>query len=389
MTQRMYPQLFSASIFFCLLGLIVYPEEALDASSRGLDLWWTIVFPSLLPFFILSDLLPNATWTNYIGRLLEKVMKPIFRVSGQGAIVMILGFSSGFPVGAKMSVKLFNEGTISRADAQRLICYTNGASPIFIIGAIAAGLLQTPQIGLLLLLAHYAGNVIIGIVVGRLIRDRDNHENRPPIPVNNHTPPLGSALQSAVTTSVQQLLVIGGLIVFFSVISEVVIQFSLFDLPRSILSSLSSLFSISPDWTTGFMLGVLEMSNGVANVAIAENDFIVRCVVILSIISFGGFCIHAQILSSIHQSPLSYRPFLYCRIVHSFLSPVLFLGYLYINERYNLSPSLLTQEASTFPTTSWFSDLLQIGHEYGPLITILSIVIAVIFLIKQKSTTTK
>ena len=380
MTQRIAPHLFSAAIFFCLIGLIVFPSESLDASTRGLELWWTIIFPSLLPFFILSDLLPQSNWTSYLGRLMEPLMKPVFNVSGQGAIVLLLGFSSGFPVGAKMSVKLYNEGKLSLIDAQRLVCFTNGASPIFIMGAIAAGLLHTPKIGILLLIAHYLGNIIIGILAGRLTRGGKSALDDRPIPAKLQPFSFGHALQTAVVTSVQQLLVIGGLIIFFSVISELAVRFHLFDLPVSLLNEAGTFVNLSSDWATGFLVGILEISNGVATVANADHGFLFTCVLILAIVSFGGFCIHAQIIACIHDSPIRYYPFLLWRIVHLFISPILFIILFRFIESYPSLLPLFGSSVSTVSLQTWTENTMEWFHTYGPLISIGMIFITIIIL---------
>ncbi|TDL35143.1 sporulation integral membrane protein YlbJ [Jeotgalibacillus sp. S-D1] len=383
MTQRIAPHLFSAGIFFCLIGLIIYPEESLDASSKGLELWWTIIFPSLLPFFILADLLPRSNWTYVLGRILEPVMRPVFNVSGQGALVLLLGFSSGFPVGAKLSVQLYNDGKISLADAQRLVCFTNGASPIFIMGAIAAGMLHTPSIGLLLLLAHYLGNILIGMLAGRMISDKKDKPAKRPFKTLSKETSFGGVLQTAVATSVQQLLIIGGLIIFFSVISTLASKFQLFNFPLLILNKLSEWMHLSNEWTTGFLLGVLEISNGTAHVAQYENDFMIKCVIVLAIISFGGFCIHAQIIACIHQTDIKYSPFFLFRLLHMVVSPVIFILFVYLIKSFPFSLPLLGLEVSKSTVQSWPAALLEWFITYGPFISIGAIMTALAIMIKQ------
>ena len=34
--------------------VIIFSEEAFNAAFEGLKIWWEIVFPSLLPFFIIA-----------------------------------------------------------------------------------------------------------------------------------------------------------------------------------------------------------------------------------------------------------------------------------------------------------------------------------------------
>lgn len=69
-------------------ALLTYPKEALEASVRGLNTWWKVVFPSLLPFFILSELLIGFGVVRFIGSILEPLMRPLFRVPGVGGFAL-------------------------------------------------------------------------------------------------------------------------------------------------------------------------------------------------------------------------------------------------------------------------------------------------------------
>lgn len=37
--------------------IIIFSEEAFAAALEGLRVWWEIVFPSLLPFFVIAEIL--------------------------------------------------------------------------------------------------------------------------------------------------------------------------------------------------------------------------------------------------------------------------------------------------------------------------------------------
>src|SRR5690625_5731903 len=89
--------------------LIIFPKEALEASKNGLDIWWKIVFPSLLPFFIMSELLIRLGTMNIIGRIFEPFMRPLFHVPGIGSLAFIMGMVSGYPTGAKITSRLREE----------------------------------------------------------------------------------------------------------------------------------------------------------------------------------------------------------------------------------------------------------------------------------------
>jgi nucleoside recognition membrane protein YjiH len=86
------------TIMLCL-SMLIFPKETYEAATLGLNTWWTIVFPSLLPFFIIAELFLGLGVVHFISILLEPVMRPIFNLPGSAAFVVALGYSSGFPVG--------------------------------------------------------------------------------------------------------------------------------------------------------------------------------------------------------------------------------------------------------------------------------------------------
>src|SRR5690625_2723073 len=106
----MYAKLKTIILVFLMIGItfiiILYPDATLQASVRGLNTWWEIVFPSLLPFFIMAELLVSFGIVRFIGVLFEPVMRPLFNFLGAGSFVWILGMFSGFPSGSKIMVLL-------------------------------------------------------------------------------------------------------------------------------------------------------------------------------------------------------------------------------------------------------------------------------------------
>ena len=96
------------------------PQAALQASIRGLNIWWEVVFPSLLPFFIIAELLISIGVVKFIGVILEPLMRPLFRVPGIGGFVWAMGMASGF-AGAKLSARLRKSNQLTQIEAERLV----------------------------------------------------------------------------------------------------------------------------------------------------------------------------------------------------------------------------------------------------------------------------
>lgn len=78
------------------IAIVVAPESSFQASLTGLTLWWTLVFPALLPFLILSEMLSASGFVHGIGVLLEPLMKRCFRLPGAGGWTLVLGLTAGF-----------------------------------------------------------------------------------------------------------------------------------------------------------------------------------------------------------------------------------------------------------------------------------------------------
>lgn len=67
--RRVAPLLIAATAVALTLCLVFYPKEALEAATAGLKIFITIVFPSLLPFFVLSELMLGLGVVHFIGVL--------------------------------------------------------------------------------------------------------------------------------------------------------------------------------------------------------------------------------------------------------------------------------------------------------------------------------
>ena len=120
----------------CVFSMVLYPAAAFESALRGLELWWGIVFPALLPFFIGAELLMGLGVIHFMGVLLEPLMRPIFRVPGNGSFVMAVGLASGFPIGSVLTARLRRERMCTKAEAERLMSFTNTADPLFMSGAV-------------------------------------------------------------------------------------------------------------------------------------------------------------------------------------------------------------------------------------------------------------
>src|SRR5690625_4090740 len=78
---------YTTSSIFLAIAILLYPTESFEASIRGLNLWLEVVFPSLLPFFIVAELFLAFGIVRLIGVLLEPLMRPLYNITGAGVVV--------------------------------------------------------------------------------------------------------------------------------------------------------------------------------------------------------------------------------------------------------------------------------------------------------------
>ena len=149
------------SVFVLLL--IIFSNTAVASASRGLNLWLNVVFPSLFPFFVASEILYRTGFIKSLGILLEPIMRPLFNVPGCGSFALAMGITSGYPVGAKLTAKMREEKLLTKTESERLLSFTNNSGPLFIIGAVAVGMFNNPKIGFVLLFGHILACITVGI----------------------------------------------------------------------------------------------------------------------------------------------------------------------------------------------------------------------------------
>src|SRR5690554_4502358 len=89
-----------------VLFIVLFPKESLDAASRGINTWFNIVFPALLPFFIGAELLIGTGAVAFMGTLLQPLMKPLFNTPGNSSFVLAMSVTSGYPMGPKLISQL-------------------------------------------------------------------------------------------------------------------------------------------------------------------------------------------------------------------------------------------------------------------------------------------
>ncbi|SEK70025.1 sporulation integral membrane protein YlbJ [Paenibacillus sp. cl141a] len=341
MTMKKMGWLLLVSALISVIVLMaLFPEAALQSALRGLAIWWDVLFPSLFPFFVISEVLLGFGVVHLIGTLLDPMMRPLFRIPGAGGFVAAMGYVSGYPVGAKLTAKLWEQKMVNREEGERLVAFTTSSDPIFLIGAVSIGFFHDPKIGLILALAHYGGGFLVGLLM-RFHGKRESNTSTDSLLLSQTKTSrlksafqamhaareqdgrdLGTLLRQAIQSSLQLIIVVGGLVVFFSVFLELWTRAGVMPALTEVISLLLSLVGMPESLSTAIVGGLFEVTLGAryAGEAGAAIPLPYKAAAAAFILSWGGLSVHAQIISILNSTNLRYFPFAVARLIHGVIA---------------------------------------------------------------------
>lgn len=332
---------------FCLftISLVIFSKSNLAATKNGLLLWANSVVPSLLPFFIATELLSHTNIVSNLGKLLNRIMRPIFNVPGIGAYAFIMGIISGYPIGAKIVTKFRQDGVCSKAEAERLLAFTNNSGPLFIIGAVGVSMFLDTTTGLVLFATHLIACICVGIIF-RFWKFNDKETVSPTIFSTNTSSKvcfsnLGEILSNSISNAISTVVGIGGFVVLFCVIISILDNSGILNLCTNCISPIFNLFNINTSFAKPFISGIIELTNGIKQIAsISTKAISVNTIFAAFLLGFGGICVMLQVLSITSKSDISIKPYILGKILHGTIAA--FLTYIAINNLPFLNLDIVT-----------------------------------------------
>lgn len=277
-------------VLIIIVVCIIFQNKAVTYNiGDAITLWKNKIFPSLFPFMILSSLLVNYGFLNLTNKFVGPLMRKLFNLSENTSYVFVMSLLSGFPSSSMYAKELYQNNIITKEETFKIVLFTHFSNPIFIFAMIS----KKP---LLVLTVHYLTNVLIGI----LIRDRNvkvgKNKYQELIPENFFV-----VFSKAIKKSIENLLYILGVIVFFFMLSTIL---------NNPLANI-----------------VLELSQGLnfINVYFSNPQLIASLSAFL--LSFGGFSVHMQTYGILSELNFPYLKYLKTRLFHALLSFVLVFAF--------------------------------------------------------------
>ena len=250
-------------------------ELVLKSTIDGVTIWLYKVFPYLFIMIIMQDILINLNLTSYFKRT--------------STYIFIMSILSGSPSSAYIISKLVNNNDISKDYGNVCLIFTFFANPLFLYTILKLIFNNNPTT-IKLLIIIYLSNLLL-----YLFYKKELPNNK----LKGKSKNINLAL--SIKTSINTNLMVLGSIVFYLVISNIIINTFNISYPYSI-----------------FVKGFLEMTQGLNS--LIDCNIKLKEIITVGFITFGGLSIHTQVKCILDEYNLSYKFFLKGRILQMIIA---------------------------------------------------------------------
>lgn len=280
-----------------IIAVTVLSNEIAQFAKSGVLLCFNIIVPSIFPFMIMTDFICSYVYFDRL-RLPRYIFERLFKINGAGISAFIIGILCGFPIGAKISARLYKDGVITKDECERLICFTNNSGPAFLISGIGAGMLRSVRDGIIIYIIMIISAIIIGMIFsfGKKPCNFDDSIN------NNRLFKISEATASATSAT----MCVCSYVILFSVVCGILKMILGDGLPYIISASF---FEVS---TAANQISSSEWLNWGA-----------KATLISFAVSFSGISVHLQAKSLLSGSEISMKRYFIAKLLQGIIAAML------------------------------------------------------------------
>lgn len=308
--KAMKKYILSAAAMAVITLFLLKAQNAMDYARDAMNMCVETVIPTLFPFFICSGVLLYSGFCEALSVLFRPCMKPLFGVSPAGASAFVLGIISGYPLGAVTAGQLYENGYITKTEAERLTAFCNNSGPLFILGSVGAAVYGNIRLGIMLYVFHILAALTVGVIF-RFYKRNDYTAPDTVMTTPNRSAP--QIISIAVNNAVKTMLTVCGAVVFFGMTGRLILD--LLPVDGKIYAVLS---------------GVVEFVTGTMAVSKLDSDIAEKMVYTAFIVGFAGMSVHAQVISAVSGYGLDMRPYFAGKVMHGFIAALYTYIYLQI-----------------------------------------------------------
>ena len=286
------------SIIYLAACLVCFPKAGVAVAKDAVLLCINSVVPALLPYLVCSGYLSASGFASRLGSRLSPIMRPLFNIPGSGAIALVLGTVSGYPIGAVCAADLYSSGECTKPQAERLLAFCNNSGPLFIMSVVGAGYLDSPHLGRLLYISHILSALLVGIIMRTYNPKGGFTQKALPRHPAADTKNIMQIFGTVIDNSVFSILKICGFVVFFTVLAQ--------SIPKT---------SLSP-----YFHAILEITGGTKAIVASPLGFELKMSIISFFIALSGISVLFQVGSIASVHGLSLKPYVIGKLLQGIFS---------------------------------------------------------------------
>lgn len=284
-------------------------NEANNTSMNVILTFTKNILPALLPFLIINQMLIKLGAIDILSYILQFISYPLFKISGKGASIILIGILNGFPSSVIFASIMLKEKQINKQEAQRLINYIFFPSISFLFAVIATNI-NNNKLFIYLILSLYLGGFLLLYISSFKANDSEYMTSTEVINILKNKLCNFSfikELKAIIIYSFETLLNILGIVVICSI-------------PSNIISKIiNNEFSL-------ILKGLIEFSIPSIELTMLNITKKRIALFLITILSFSGLSSILQASLYIEEANLSIKKFIYNRIVITIISVlILFL----------------------------------------------------------------
>lgn len=271
-------------LLMLIIILLINPRTTLSGAVCGLNLWFQVIVPTLLPFMIISYLIQNVYGTT--------IKNPLW-------YVILIGLTCGYPMGAYAAISMYQKNRISQKQAYLLLMCCNISSPAFVLSYISFTSLEITTFPCEILTINYLPVLLVLcylLLTTKRIRIQ-THTNTQALRLGFDT------LDSAITSSILNILKLGVYIILFSILATLI---RALPIENTIIKCL--------------LIGIAEITTGI-NYAVEQNlstSTLVPLILVMN--AFGGLSCAFQSSTFLKEGDLSIKKYMYYKILLAVLT---------------------------------------------------------------------
>lgn len=302
----------------CIIFVVSFkPSKYVEASFVGLKVWATIVLPSLFFFFFVTKVLVQLKSSRKILSILDKPFNKIYKTNTNSGYIFLMSIISGYPVGAKLISEFYENDLITKQDAKKVISFCSSSGPMFILGSVAVKMFGNYKLGLVVLLSHTISTLLNGVIYSRIGTksplNLGKNTTYDKIVVQKNT--SQKSLNDIMYDTIISIIMIGGYITLCFTLLEFIISLQGY---HFILVLSEKLFG--SNILDSIIKGIVELTNGCVSLSKSTCDFKTICIVLSSLISFGGLSIHLQSQMFLKKVGIKYSYFLLTKLTQTIIT---------------------------------------------------------------------